>query len=321
MRAFAAGLALALSIAVLLSLAAPPAGGAAERDGSILERRPYAFAAYDSVPALAKLCSREDYNAVVRDRRFAMERVVYASGGLRVAAYVYAPSPRPVTPLPVVVFNRGGYVQGDFGAELAPMLGRLARDGFMVIAPVYRGSGGGEGRDEMGGAELADLMNVVPLTSRLGFADTSRIFLYGESRGGMMVFQALRDGFPAKAAAVYGAFTDLDTLIASDHALYDRLCVSIWPDFATQHDAIATRRSAVRWAERLRTPLLLMHGGADSQVNPAQTLQLASCLQRLGREYELHVYAGDGHVLRRNQADRDSRAAEWFRRHERPVTE
>ena len=316
MRTLAAGLALALSSVVLIALGAPPAGAAAEGDGAILERRLYTFAAYDSVPALAKLCSREAYAEVVKDRRFAMERIVYSSGGFRVAAYVYAPTARPVKPQPVVVFNRGGYVQGDFGAELAPMLGRLARAGFVVIAPLYRGSGGGEGRDEMGGAELADLMNVVPLARRLGLADTSRIFLYGESRGGMMVFQALRDGFPAKAAAVYGAFTDLDTLIASDHALYDRLCVSIWPDFATHHDAIATRRSALRWAENLRTPLLLMHGGADSQVSPAQTLQRAGRLQRLGREYELHLYAGDGHVLRRNQADRDSRAAEWFRRHE-----
>lgn len=321
MRALAACLTLDLSICLMLGFFAPPAAGAAESNGTILERRPYAFAAYDSVPSLAKLCSREEYDAVARDRRFAMEKVVYASGGLRVAAYVYAPSSRPVAPLPVIVFNRGGYVQGDFGAELAPMLGRLARAGFMVIAPLYRGSGGGEGRDEMGGADLDDLMNVVPLASRLGSADTSRFFLYGESRGGMMVFQALRDGFPAKAAAVFGAFTDLDSLIASDPALYDRLCVSIWPDFAARRDAIATRRSALRWADNLRAPLLLMHGGADSQVSPSQTLQLADRLQRLGREYELHVYAGDGHVLRRNQADRDSRAAEWFRRHERAASE
>ena len=136
-----------------------------------------------------------------------------------------------------------------------------------------------------------------------------------------MVFQALRDGFPAKAASVFGAFTDLDTLIASDPALYDRLCPSIWPDFATSRDAIVTRRSAVRWAERLRAPLLLMHGGADSGVSPAQTLRLAERLQSLGREYELHVYAGDGHTLRKNQADRDARAAEWFRRHERAAKE
>lgn len=321
MRALAAGRWPALFTLFVLALAAPPAGGAPAADGTILERRPYPFAPYDSVPSLAKRCTHEEYDEAVRDRRFAMERIVYASGGLRVAAYVYAPSPRPSAPLPVVVFNRGSYVQGDIGAELAPMFCRLARAGFVVIAPLYRGSDGGEGRDEMGGADLADLMNVVPLASRLGFADTSRCFLYGESRGGMMVFQALRDGFPAKAAAVFGAFTDLDTLIVSDPALYDRLCASIWPDFTAHREAIVTRRSALRWAERLQAPLLLMHGGADGGVSPAQTLNLAGRLQQLGREYELHVYAGDGHVLRRNQVDRDARAAEWFHRHERAARE
>lgn len=317
MRALAAGPAPALFTCFLMAMAAPAIGASPAVDGSILERRPYAFAAYDSVPSLAKLCTRGEYEEVVRDPRFAMERVVYSSSGLRVVAYVFAPSPRPATPMPVVVFNRGSYVRGDIGAELATLMGRLARSGFMVIAPLYRGSDGGEGRDEMGGADLADLMNVVPLAARLEFADTTRLFLYGESRGGMMVFQALREGFPARAAAVFGAFTDMDSLIASDPALYDKLCPSIWPDFATTREAIVTRRSALRWAERMHAPLLLMHGGADNGVSPAQSLHLAARLQRLGRPYELHVYEGDGHTLRRNQADRDARAAQWFSRHER----
>lgn len=268
------------------------------------------------MPALAKLFPREEYAEAVADSRFRMERIVYASGGLRVVAYAWSPVRPPAAPLPVVVFNRGSYVRGDIGAELAPMCRRLALAGFAVIAPLYRGSDGGEGRDEMGGADLADLMCVPALAAGLGGADTSRLFLYGESRGGMMVFQALRDGFPAKAAAVFGAFTDFDSLVASDPQTYDRVCPAIWPDFATRRTEIATRRSALRWADRLEAPLLLMHGGADGGVNPALTLHLAERLQRLGREYELHVYAGDGHALKKNHVDRDARAADWFRRHD-----
>jgi dipeptidyl aminopeptidase/acylaminoacyl peptidase len=58
-----------------------------------------------------------------------------------------------------------------------------------------------------------------------------------------------------------------------------------------------------------------MHGGADRQISPLQTLRLATRLQELGRPYELVVYHGDGHILKENQVDRDARAVAWFRKH------
>jgi dipeptidyl aminopeptidase/acylaminoacyl peptidase len=57
-----------------------------------------------------------------------------------------------------------------------------------------------------------------------------------------------------------------------------------------------------------------MHGGADWSVNPAQSLNLAQELQKLSRVYELIIYAQDGHILLKNQEDRDRRAITWFKR-------
>jgi dipeptidyl aminopeptidase/acylaminoacyl peptidase len=42
--------------------------------------------------------------------------------------------------------------------------------------------------------------------------------------------------------------------------------------------------------------------------------RLAQQLQKLGRVYELIVYAEDGHILAHNQEDRDRRATGWFKR-------
>jgi dipeptidyl aminopeptidase/acylaminoacyl peptidase len=192
---------------------------------------------------------------------------------------------------------------------------RLASEGFTVLAPLYRGSDGGEGRDEMGGADVNDLMNILPVAKSLMFIDTNNLFMYGQSRGGMMTFQAIRKEFPINAAAVYGAFTDLDQLLKSDPQTYQPLIKTIWLDFDSRKDEILRTRSVIRWCEKITAPLLIMHGGADQDVNPTHSLNLALQLQRLGHKYELVIYADDNHILSHNQEDRDRRAISWFRRH------
>ena len=127
-----------------------------------------------------------EYAQAVGDRAFVMERVTYRSDDLDVYAYLY----RPVAPpkdkkLPVVVFNRGSYVRDDFSYEVLMVANRLAHQGYLVIAPMLRGSGGARGHDEMGGADLHDLINVVAVIKDIPYADPTRLFLYGESRGGI----------------------------------------------------------------------------------------------------------------------------------------
>jgi dipeptidyl aminopeptidase/acylaminoacyl peptidase len=186
----------------------------------------------------------------------------------------------------------------------------------VILAPMYRQSDGGEGRDEVGGADVNDLMNVIPLARSLGFVDMDNLFLYGESRGGMMTYLAVKKNFPAKAAAVYGAFTDMEALIKFRPEVYrPQVLKQLWPDFDAQKDEIFRSRSAVHWPEALGAPLLIMHGGADWSVSPSQSLTIAQKLQDLGKPYELIIYAGDGHHLPQNQEDRDRRAIAWFRRY------
>jgi dipeptidyl aminopeptidase/acylaminoacyl peptidase len=181
---------------------------------------------------------------------------------------------------------------------------------------MYRQSDGGEGRDEMGGRDVNDLMNTVALAKSLGFIDVNNLFLYGESRGGVMTYFAIKKNFPANAAAVYGAFTDLEALIKERPEVYrPQMLKQIWPDFDSRKDEIFRSRSANYWPESLGIPLLIMHGGADWSVNPSHSLTIAQKLQSLGKTYELIVYAGDGHRLARNQEDRDRRAVAWFRKH------
>lgn len=282
----------ALLVLLPLLLSAQP------RDGDILERA---------------ACTLSDPAGA----RFTCERLTYSSGGLPVIAYYFAPAKPAVPRLPIVVFNRGGYVVKDQLPNLLPMFQRLAEAGFAIVAPMYRGSDGAPGHDELGGADLADLMNVVPLVGHLPSTDPGNLFLYGESRGGVMSLLALRDGFPARAAATLGAITDLAAYLQHDSRAA-RIVNTVWPDYDTRRGEIHSTRSALQWPEKLKKPLYLMHGGADRQVSPAQTLRLALLLEELGHTYGLTIFPGADHVLSKFQIDRDQQAIRWFRKHLRP---
>ena len=131
-----------------------------------------------------------------------------------------------------------------------------------------------------------------------------------------MTYQAINRAFPIKAAAVIGAFTDLQELIDSHPQQYTAAMLNqLWPNYETRKTEIFRARSAISWADRLNVPLLIMHGGGDKSVSTEQSLLLAQQLQKLGRVYELVVYAEDNHSLSKNQEDRDRRAIGWFKRY------
>jgi len=274
---------------------------------------PVAYPAYADVRNLDNYATEPEYRAAIADPAFVMERVAYRSDGLDVFVYVYRPTTPPATKRPVIIFNRGSWTWPSFHAELVTMANRLAHKGYLVVSPIYRGSGGAPGRDEMGGADLADLFNLLPLIAAMPEADSGRLYLYGESRGGMMVYQALRDGFPARAAAVVGAFTDLEAMLADPQ--WSEAGAAIWPDLATQRAAIVERRSAQAWPERLGAPVLILHGAQDQRVPVTHALQLATKLSAAGKPYQLKVVEGEGHTLSGRAADRDSWVVDWFRRH------
>lgn len=127
-----------------------------------------------------------------------------------------------------------------------------------------------------------------------------------------MVYQAVRDGFPAKAAAVVGAYTDQAAMLDAQPQMKP-VVEKLW---AKEIWAKALeRRSALSWPDRLRVPILIQHGGVDQSVNALQAIHLAERLQQLDREYQLIVYAGDNHVLTRHREDRDAAVVRWFRDH------
>jgi dipeptidyl aminopeptidase/acylaminoacyl peptidase len=243
------------------------------------------------------------------------ERITYWSDGLRVVALLVRP-PDTARSIPFVVFNHGSTAaRGALPERVTAWQARLVDRGYAVLAPQYRGGGGGEGRDEFGGADVHDVLNVFPVAAALGYLDMRNAFMHGHSRGGTMTYLALKAGAPVRAAAASAAVADFAARSAFTPWVRDSVDRVLMPDFERREVEHYRERSAVHWPERLSVPLLIVHGTADDRVPPLSALELAMRLQRLGRRYELVMFAGGNHDLTAHRPEFERRLADWFDSH------
>ncbi|HEY8176308.1 MAG TPA: prolyl oligopeptidase family serine peptidase [Gemmatimonadaceae bacterium] len=262
---------------------------------------------------------KEIFDSTLHSGRYECLKIKYMSDGLRVAGFIFRPALQPGRRYPVIIYNRGG--NREFGAVSDLQMSwwlRFLDEGYVVVASQYRGVDGGEGREEFGGADVDDVVNLIPLVRSLSYADTSNVFMDGASRGGMMAYIALARGMPVNAAVVEYAPVDL----AGQQRFrpgFDELWAEMIPDFARHRQEFYRSRSAILWAERLHTPLLILQGTADWRVDPRDALRMADRLQQLGRPYSLVMYAGDDHGLPKSRLDREQRILEWFRAYRAPA--
>lgn len=217
---------------------------------------------------------------------------------------------------PVIIFNRGSYIRNDISIVHVPLFKKLVQSGFIVIAPALRESEGGEGKDELGGKDLNDIMNLLPLLSGLSYADTANIFLLGESRGGIMTYLSIKNKFPVKAAAVIGGISDMGKYINNDFPAGDKLFSQIYTDYTTRRKDILSSRSAVNWPDSFNVPILIMHGELDAQVKPVYAMDIANKLSEKGKTFQLIILEGGNHILSgKHSYERDKQVIEWFRKY------
>ena len=311
----------ALLLIASLALSAGDAGAAAAKKAAappkILGRGAFDLPAFDQLPKAPFFpISAVDYARVKQVADGRLERIWYSSQSLRVAALVLPPAGQLTTRAPVIVFCRGGVGPGGAIGLSNPTplyeMARYSEAGFFVIAPQYRGADGGEGKDEVGGDDVNDILALRELLGSFDQADANQLFLVGASRGAMMAFEAVRAGFPARGIVANGLPADWELAFSLNERLRG-VAVDFWPDFKGDAAAALTKRSAARWANELSLPILLQHGGADGIINPAVILDFARKLNESGKPYDLVVYAGDDHPILNHAEERLARTISWLR--------
>jgi dipeptidyl aminopeptidase/acylaminoacyl peptidase len=285
-----------------------------QTNSHLVSRERVSYPSYETIDRIGGYYDKHEYLEAINDDKITVEKIIYFSDSLKVVAYYAAPSHPWSEKLPVIIFNRGSYVRNDIAFVYAPFFKKLVDNGFIVLAPAFRESEGGEGKDELGGRDVNDIMNLLPLLSNLELADRKSIFMYGESRGGIMTYLAAKNGFPMKAAATVGAITDLERYM-KDNPDEERSSHKIWPDYTTHQSKIWADRSAILWADKINVPVLIMNGAKDRQVKPYHSISLAIRLLELGKPCQLVILEGGNHRLSLSSStERDDMIITWFRK-------
>ena len=225
---------------------------------------------------------------------------------------------------PLIVAVHGG-PHYSVGLRFSFETHRLAALGHAVLNTDPRGSlGYGEtfGRavvGDWGGVDLADVLALTDAASGASGIDPDRLAITGVSYGGYLTLWAISQDDRFRAAISENGISDLFAAFGTSedaglwwlaemtHAPWER--PMDWVD-----------RSAVRFADRITTPLLLIHAELDQNVSITQSEQMYAALRSLGRPVEFVRVPGEGHLMdlvgtARFRVARMERIAEFLARH------
>ncbi len=282
------------------------------------------FAWSDDVDAARRLTVSNDWLA---GRRFAQQEVVRwnARDGLDLeGVLVYPLNYQPGQRYPLIMTVHGGpeaHVSNGWVTQYHSAGQVGAARGFAVFYPNYRGSTGRGvefsklGQADAAGREFDDLVDGVDHLIATGLVDAKKVGVTGGSYGGYASAWCATyysDRFAASVMFV-GISDNLSKIGTTDipeemYLVHHRK--RLWEDWDYFLD-----RSPIRYVERHRTPLLILHGKDDPRVDVSQSREIHRHLKTLDQApVRLVLYPGEGHGNRRAAArlDYNLRMMQWF---------
>jgi dienelactone hydrolase len=189
-------------------------------------------------------------------------------------------------------------------------------NGYLVFDPDIHYKAGQPGEEAYN-----SVVSAAKWFTKFKWVDSSKMALEGHSWGGYQVaylitrtqiFAAAEAGAPvANMISAYGGIRWGSGI--SRQFQYEkgqsRLGASLW-----QRPDLYIKNSPLFRADKVTTPLLMMHNDADGAVPWYQGIEYFSALKRLGKKVWLMEYNGENHGLieRRNRMDWSIRLAQFF---------
>ncbi len=243
------------------------------------------------------------------------ERVQYKSkDGQQISGMLYKPrGVKSGVRSPAVLWIHGG-PEGQDNMRLDLWAQYLAQSGYAVLEPNYRGSTGyGEkfrnlNVEDSGGGEMDDVAAGAHYLVDSGIAEEKRLAIGGGSHGGTMVAYAVTkypDLFQA-AIELYGVVDRATFLERTNRSSAVRWAMKMGGSPAEKPE-VYRKANALLDVDKIKTPLLIMHGENDPQVPPFESAQFTRALKEHGKIYYYFTYPNELHGF----SQRDHRLDAW----------
>ena len=243
------------------------------------------------------------------------------TGGLRIEGWLMKPHGyQPGRKYPLVLSIHGG-PHSNYGNVVFPEFQMLAGQGYWMLFTNPRGSTGyGHAftyatRGRWGMEDYQDLMQAVDAVIAKGGVDTTRMAVLGGSYGGFMTNWVVGHTNRFRVAQTdrsiynwYSWYGSSDAQGLTDYEFFG-------PPW--ERDSLYTFYSPMTYAERIRTPMLIVHSEEDFRVPITDAEQLFVMLRTRGIPSELVRYPRSFHGLSRTGppwllVDRLERIRTWF---------
>ena len=221
-----------------------------------------------------------------------------ADNPLKFNAYVFIPKGiDPNKKYPLIVLVHGG-VHGNFGTYHTHIVRELMAQGYIVIAPEYRGSSGyGESfwrAIDYGGLEIQDSeASRAYMVENYSFVDKNRVGVVGWSHGGLIALMSVFQ-YPENYKVCFAGVpvSDLVARMGYSTDSYRELFSADYHIGKTVRENVEEyrRRSPIWHVEKLNTPLLIHTNTNDDDVHVLEVESLIRALKAADKKFEYEIF-------------------------------